>query len=426
METGTASAAEQISEPEQAWHRCRACEAPIARLFADLGSSPLANAYLTEAEIERPEPFFPLRVHVCEQCFLVQLATAVDPRVLFDDYAYFSSYSESWLHHAREYVDQVTERFALGATSSVVEVASNDGYLLQYFQERGVPVLGIEPARNVAAAAQAAGIPTQVEFFGRETGERIGASDRAADLLVANNVLAHVPDLNGFVAGVRAALKPRGVATMEFPHLLRLMEHTEFDTIYHEHVSYFSLLAVERVLMRAGLALFDVEQLPTHGGSLRIYARRKEVDEPTHERLEQLRELEASAGLDRIETYTAFDERVRQVKRDLLSFLIEAKDAGRSIVGYGAPAKATTLLNYCGVRRDFIDYVVDRSPHKQGRFLPGTHIPIRDPDEVARTKPDYLLILPWNLRDEIMEQMDHVRTFGCRFVVPIPEPTVLD
>jgi SAM-dependent methyltransferase len=425
METGTRIAAEPGAAPLGARHTCRSCGAPIAHLFADLGSSPLANAYLTEEEVGRPESFYPLRVFVCDQCFLVQLPAIIDPEALFGDYAYFSSYSESWLRHAHDYVEQVTERFNLDSTSNVIEIASNDGYLLQYFKDNGVPVLGIEPARNVAAAAEAAGIPTLVEFFGRKTGERLGASE-AADLLVANNVLAHVPDLNGFVAGVRAVMKPGGVATIEFPHLLRLIEHTEFDTIYHEHVSYFSLLAVERVLVRAGLTLFDVEELPTHGGSLRIYAGGRELDPAIDARVEDLRERELAAGLDRLETYTSFDKRVRRVKRDLLEFLTDAKRAGRSVVGYGAPAKATTLLNYCGVGGDLIDYVVDRSPHKQGRFLPGTHLPIRDPGEVAKTKPDYLLVLPWNLRDEIMQQMGHVRDFGCRFVVPIPEPTVYD
>ena len=423
MEKGTRIAAEPGAAPLGARHTCRSCGAPIAHLFADLGSSPLANAYLTEEEIGRPESFYPLRVFVCDQCFLVQLPAIVDPEALFGDYAYFSSYSESWLRHAHDYVERVTERFNLDSTSNVVEIASNDGYLLQYFKDRGVPVLGIEPARNVAAAAEAAGIPTLVEFFGRKTGERLGASE-AVDLLVANNVLAHVPDLNGFVAGVRAVLKPGGVATIEFPHLLRLIEHTEFDTIYHEHVSYFSFLAVERVFVRAGLMLFDVEELPTHGGSLRIYARGRELDSAIDARVEDLRERELAAGLDRLETYTSFDERVRRVKRDLLEFLIEAKREGKSVVGYGAPAKATTLLNYCGIGRDFIDYVVDRSPHKQGRFLPGSHLPIRATEEVARTKPDYLLILPWNRRDEIVQQMAHVREFGCRFVVPIPEPTI--
>jgi SAM-dependent methyltransferase len=425
MGTGTRIAAEAAAAPHGIRHRCRSCDAPIAALFADLGSSPLANAYLTEDEIERPESYYPLRVFVCDQCFLVQLPAVIDPEGLFADYAYFSSYSDSWLRHARDYVEQATERFHLDSSSNVVEIASNDGYLLQYFKERGVPVLGIEPARNVAAAAEAAGISTLVEFFGRELGESLGTR-RPADLLVANNVLAHVPDLDGFVAGVRAILKLDGVATMEFPHLLRLIEQTEFDTIYHEHLSYFSMLAVERVLTGAGLSLFDVEELPTHGGSLRIYASPREFDSAIERRVEDLRERELAAGLDRLETYTSFDERIRRAKRDLLDFLIDAKREGKSVVGYGAPAKATTLLNYCGIGRDFIDYVVDRSPHKQGRFLPGTHLPIRAPEEVARTKPDYLLVLPWNLRDEIVQQMAHVREFGCRFVVPIPEPTIYD
>jgi SAM-dependent methyltransferase len=426
METDLRTAAEAAAAPQQARHRCRSCGTRIHHLFADLGTSPLANAYLTADQTDDAEIFYPLRVYVCGQCFLVQLPTAVDPETLFGDYAYFSSYSDSWLRHARDYSEYVRERFNLDSTSKVVEIASNDGYLLQYFKESGVPVLGIEPARNVAAAAEAGGIRTLVEFFGREMGERLGASADAADLLVANNVLAHVPDLNGFVAGMRAVLTPTGVATMEFPHLLRLVEHTEFDTIYHEHVSYFSLLAVERVLVRAGLSIFDVEELPTHGGSLRIYASRIELGREVDARVHELRDREVSAGFARLETYTAFDERIRRAKRDLLSFLIDAKRAGRSIVGYGAPAKAATLLNFCGVGRDFIDYVVDRSPHKQGRFLPGTHLPIRSPAEVARTEPDYLLILPWNLRDEIMDQMAHVRAFGCRFVVPIPEPTIYD
>jgi SAM-dependent methyltransferase len=393
--------------------------------FADLGSSPLANTYLTEDQLEEREPFYPLRVYVCERCFLVQLPPVATPEELFVDYAYFSSYSDSWVRHARDYVERMVDRFGFGADSKVVEVASNDGYLLQHFSDRGVPVLGIEPARNVAAAAQEAGIPTLVEFFGLETAQRLHARGEASDLVVANNVLAHVPDLRDFVGGVRALLKPEGVATMEFPHVLRLIEKTEFDTIYHEHLSYFSLMTIERLFTEAGLTLFDVEELPTHGGSLRIYARRSEDARPeivAHPG--KLLQLELEAELDRIETYTGFDERVRSVKRELLEFLIGAKREGKSIVGYGAPAKATTLLNYCGIRGDFLDYVVDRSPHKQGRFLPGTHLEICDPSEVERTKPDYLLLLAWNLKDEVLEQMSHVRRFGCRFVVPIPEPTV--
>ncbi len=407
--------------------RCRSCGERLSHVFADLGSSPLANAYLTEAQLEQPEPFYPLRVYVCQGCFLVQLPQVVTPAEMFSDYAYFSSYSESWLRHARTYAEQMIERFGLDSTSKVVEIASNDGYLLQYFKERGVPVLGVEPAANVAAAAHEAGIPTLVEFFGLDTADELRLSGEEADLLVGNNVLAHVPDLAGFVEGLKLLLKPNGVVTLEFPHLLRLIENGEFDTIYHEHVSYFSLLAVERPFAHAGLALFDVEELPTHGGSLRVYLRHVEdASKPTSRRVEQLREHEREAGLERLETYTEFDERVRLVKRDLLDFLIGAKREGKSIVGYGAAAKGNTLLNYCGIRGDFVDYVVDRSPHKQGLFQPGTHLPILAPEEVEATKPDYLLLLPWNLKDEIIEQMSHVRAFGCRFVVPIPHTTVYE
>ncbi len=405
--------------------RCRSCESPLEQTFADLGSSPLANAYLAETQLADPEPFYPLHVYVCANCFLVQLPPVTTPEDLFGEYAYFSSYSETWVEHARRYVHDMIDRFGFDASSKVVEIASNDGYLLRHFQERGVPVLGIEPARNIAAAAEQAGIPTLVEFFGLATAERLRGDGETADLVVGNNVLAHVPDLGDFIAGVQALLKPGGVVTMEFPHLLRLIEKVEFDTIYHEHLSYFSLIAVQRLFAEAGLTLFDVEELPTHGGSLRIYARRDDnASIPIGPRVAELRARELDAGFDVLETYPGFDARVRRVKRDLLEFLIGAKRDGKSIVGYGAAAKATTLLNYCGIRGDFLDYVVDRSPHKQGRFLPGVHVEIRDPSEVERTRPDFLLILPWNLKDEIVEQMSHVRAFGCRFVVPIPETTV--
>jgi SAM-dependent methyltransferase len=427
MSTRTQRAADAALAAVRAKQSCRTCGAPLGHTFADLGSSPLANSYLTEAQLEEAEPFYPLRVLVCDRCFLVQLPPVATPEQLFSDYAYFSSYSESWLRHARDYAEHMVDRFGFDSGSKVVEIASNDGYLLRYFKERGVPVLGIEPARNVAASAEEAGIPTRVEFFGRETAEMLRTAGEEADLLVGNNVLAHVPDLNGFVAGLRTLLKPGGVVTMEFPHLLRLIERTEFDTIYHEHLSYFSVISVERPFEQAGLTLFDVEELPTHGGSLRIYARHAEdASKPVSASLAELRERERKAGLERLDTYMSFDERVRRVKRDLLEFLIDAERAGKSTVGYGAPAKGNTLLNYCGIRGDLLDYVVDRSPHKQGRFLPGTRLPIRDPDEVARTRPDYLLLLAWNLKDEIIEQMSHVRAFGCRFVVPIPEPTVYE
>ena len=416
------------AEPDRATsHRCRSCGAALTHAFVDLGTSPLANRYLTESELEEPEPLFPLRVYVCEGCFLVQLPPVVSPAEIFEDYAYFSSYSESWLRHARAFAEGMVERIGLDSTSRVIEIASNDGYLLRYFKEGDVRVLGIEPAVNVAAAAEEAGIPTLVEFFGLDTARRLRAEGEQADLLVGNNVLAHVPDLTGFVAGLKTLLGPRGMATMEFPHLLRLIESGEFDTIYHEHLFYFSLIAVERVFAQAGLTLFDVEELPTHGGSLRIFARHADDDsKPIEDAVGELRLRERQAGLDRLDAYESFDERTREVKRGLLDFLIQRKREGKSIVGYGAPAKGNTLLNYCGIRGDFLDYVVDRSPHKQGLFLPGTHLPILDPGAVSQTKPDYLLILPWNLRDEIMEQMSHVREFGCKFVVPIPETVVYD
>jgi SAM-dependent methyltransferase len=408
-------------------HRCGSCGAALTHVFVDLGNSPLANAYLSEAQLGGPERFYPLRVYVCDCCFLVQLPPVVSPAEMFQDYAYFSSYSDSWLGHARTYAQRMIERLDLDSTSKVIEIASNDGYLLQYFKERGVPVLGIEPAANVATAAQETGIPTLIEFFGLDSARRLRAEGEQGSLLVGNNVLAHVPDLTGFVEGLAVLLEPGGIVTMEFPHLLRLIESGEFDTIYHEHLFYFSLIAVERVFAQAGLTLFDVEELSTHGGSLRVYARHADDDsKPVETAVDELCTRERQAGLERLGVYESFDERTREVKRGLLDFLIRRKSEGKSIVGYGAPAKGNTLLNYCGIRRDFLDYVVDRSPHKQGLFLPGTHLPILDPGAVTETKPDYLLILPWNLRDEIMEQMSHVRAFGCKFVVPIPETTVYD
>jgi SAM-dependent methyltransferase len=378
--------------------------------------SPLANSILAESDLGEPEPFYPLHARVCDRCFLVQLDELASPESIFSDYAYFSSYSTTWLEHAATYAEQIARRLDLGPESLVVEIASNDGYLLQYFAEQSIPVLGVEPAANVAEVAREKGIPTEVRFFGREAARELG-DRRRADLVVANNVLAHVPDLNDFVAGIATLLAPGGVATLEFPHLLRLIEEEQFDTIYHEHFSYFSLATAERVFRAHGLALVDVEELSTHGGSLRIYA--AHAGEPG-ERVVELRAREAEAGLEDVATYTSFEARVRRAKRLLLSFFVEAKDAGETIVGYGAPAKGNTLLNYCGVGTDFIDYTVDRNPHKQGRFLPGTHIPIRAPEEVARTRPDIVFILPWNLRDEIVEEMSFVRDWGGRFVVRSP------
>ena len=404
---------------------CRFCATPLRHSFADLGTTPLANSYLTAEQLNQGETFFPLHAYVCEACFLVQLGEFAPPEAIFGDYAYFSSVSESWVDHARRYAETMTRRLGLGATSRVIEVASNDGYLLQFFQRQGIGVLGVEPAANVARVAVERGIPTVVRFFGRETAGILAAEGRRADLLVGNNVLAHVPDINDFVAGVREVLAPDGRATFEFPHLLKLIQESEFDTIYHEHFSYLSLLAVSRIFAATGLTVVEVEELPTHGGSLRVHARLAENAGAVDASVERILQTERAAGLDRIETYTAFQQTVRRTKRDLLKFLSNAKRHGRSVVAYGAAAKGNTLLNYCGIRNDFLDYVVDRSPHKQGRFLPGTRLPICGPERIAETRPDYILILPWNLQEEIVRQMAHVHAWGCRFVVPIPSVQVL-
>jgi predicted TPR repeat methyltransferase len=385
---------------------------------------PLSNAYVTAERLSAPERFLPLRALVCERCLLVQVGESGSPEEIFSDYAYFSSYSESWLGHARQYVEGIIPRLGLGAASRVVEVASNDGYLLRNFVERGISSLGIEPAANVAAAAESAGVPTLVRFFGTATAREVVQMDGRADLIAANNVLAHVPDLNDFVAGLRILLAPSGTITLEFPHLLHLLEENQFDTIYHEHFSYFSLTTVERVLSAHGLEVFDVEELPTHGGSLRVFARHSVDGEPA-EAVRALREREQQAGISRLEIYDAFGERVQAAKRSLLTFLIDAREQGKRVAAYGAAAKGNTLLNYCGIHTDLLEYVVDRNPHKQGCFLPGTHIPIHAVEKVHQTRPDYLLILPWNLREEIVEQMGHVREWGCRFVVPIPQTQVL-
>lgn len=406
---------------------CRFCAKPLTLPFADLGMSPPSNAYLKPAQLGRVEKFYPLHAWVCELCLLVQLEEFETPEQIFSDYAYFSSYSESWLAHAREYTAMMTKRFGLGAKSRVVEIASNDGYLLQYFVAAGVQVLGVEPAANVAKVAEEKGVPTLVRFFGTETAKNMVAQGKQANVLLGNNVLAHVPDLNDFVAGMKILLAPNGVITMEFPHLLRLMQENQFDTIYHEHFSYFSFLTVREVFAKHGITLFDVEELPTHGGSLRIFGRHAEdATRAVLPSVDGLLARERAAGLDKIDTYRAFEEQVKETKRRLLEFLIAAKRSGKTVVGYGAPAKGNTLLNYCGVRTDFIDYTVDLSPHKQGHFLPGVHIPIYEPERIRSTRPDYVLILPWNLKDEVMKQMADVRSWGGKFVVPIPEVKVLD
>lgn len=387
--------------------------------------SPVANAYPRKEDLYQKECFYPLHAFVCGECFLVQLAAFHTPDQMFSEYAYFSSYSETWLKHAEAYVEYMINRFGFNSRSQVVEIGSNDGYLLQYFKKSGVPVLGVEPAQNVAKVAQAANIPTSVNFFGLKTAKRLVQEGGQADLLVANNVLAQVPDLNDFVKGLRTLLKPHGIVTIEVPHLVKLMEENQFDTIYHEHFSYFSFITLQRIFAEHGLSIFDVEQLPTHGGSLRLYARHvKDATQSITTAVEDLRGRERQAGLNLLETYAAFAPRVQETKRKLLEFLIQAKRVGKSIVGYGAPAKGNTLLNYCGIRSDFIDYTVDRSPHKQNHYLPGTHIPIYHPDRIKATRPDYLLILPWNLKDEIMQQMQQIREWGGRFVVPIPQVEV--
>jgi 2-polyprenyl-3-methyl-5-hydroxy-6-metoxy-1,4-benzoquinol methylase len=406
---------------------CRFCGNQLRHTFVDLGLSPLANSYLKVEQIQQMESFYPLHTYVCEKCFLVQLPVFQTPEDIFTDYAYFSSYSESWLRHARDYVELMVERFGFNSKSQVIEIASNDGYLLQYFKEKGIPVLGIEPAKNVAKAAQEVGIQTIVKFLGTQTAKELANNGKHADLLLGNNVLAHVPDLNDFVEGMKRLLKPQGVITMEFPHLMRLIDENQFDTIYHEHFSYFSFITVEKVFQRHGLAIFDVEELTTHGGSLRIYARHNDnVAEPISERILKLKKREETAQFNKLECYLSFAEKVKETKRNTLDFLIMAKREGKSIAGYGAPAKGNTLLNYCGIRTDFIDYTVDLSPHKQGHYLPGTHIPIYHPDKIKETRPDYLLILPWNIKDEIMKQMAHIRDWGGEFVVLIPEVKVFE
>jgi hypothetical protein len=404
---------------------CRFCGTTLRHTFVDLGMSPLCETYLAAEQLNQMEPFYPLQVFVCEKCFLVQLQEYVSAESIFTEYAYFSSYSESWLAHAKAYTVQMTERFALGPHSQVVEVASNDGYLLQYFVAASIPALGIEPAANVAAAATKRGVPTLVQFFDRQSAAQLAAEGKKADLLLGNNVLAQVPDVNNFVAGLAVLLKPGGVITMEFPHLMCLMEQSQFDTIYHEHFSYFSLLSVEKIFSAAGLAVFDVDLLPTHGGSLRIYARHKEDRSNSEsQRLLSLRAKEEAAGLARLESYSAFAERVKETKYALIEFLVGAHRAGKQVAGYGAPGKGNTLLNYCGLRSDLLTYTVDRNPYKQGKYLPGSHIPIHSPERIGETRPDFVLILPWNLRDEIMQQLAYIREWGGRFVVPIPSVRV--
>jgi SAM-dependent methyltransferase len=404
---------------------CRFCGAQLRHTFVDLGMSPLCESFLEADRANAMEAFFPLHVYVCEECLLVQLQEYVTPAEIFTEYAYFSSFSDAWLAHCRDYVTMISERLNLSSDSLVVELASNDGYLLQWFVERGVPVLGIEPALNVAAVAVEKGIPTVTEFFGTQLASRLAGEGTTADLVLGNNVLAQVPDLNSFVEGIKLILKPAGVVTIEFPHLQRLIEGNQFDTIYHEHFSYFSLLSVERIFDAHGLRIFDVDELWTHGGSLRIYAGHAGNEALVESSaLTELRRREMDLGYTDMATYGAFDEQARETKRKLLAYLIDAKRAGKTIAGYGAPGKGNTLLNYCGIRTDFVDFTVDRNPYKHGRVLPGTHIPIFPPEKIAEARPDVILILPWNLKDEIIRQLDYARAWGVEFVVPIPEVTI--
>jgi hypothetical protein len=406
---------------------CRHCGTPLVTMFADLGATPVSNDYLTESQLNAGEPYYPLRALVCDACFLVQLQDVRRADDLFrEDYAYFSSISSSWLAHAKNYATSMTERFSLDSESLVVELASNDGYLLQYFSDMSIPVLGVEPCKSVAEAAiQEKGIRTEIEFFGRATAVLLREKYGAADLMAANNVLAHVPDINDFVGGVQEILAEQGVMTFEFPHLMNLIEFNQFDTIYHEHFSYLSLLSVKSVVQKAGLRVFDVEKLPTHGGSLRVFVCHEAAKWRPTEGLSELEKLEDAAGLADIETYKTYAEKVRETKRSLLTLLIELKRQGKVIVGYGAPAKGNTLLNYCGIGADMLEFTVDRAPSKQGMYLPGTRLPILKPEAIAEVRPDYVLILPWNLKSEIMTDMAHIREWGGQFIVPIPSAKIV-
>ncbi len=408
--------------------KCRFCGKTLAFSVVDLGMSPLCQKHVKPEHGNDMEKFYPLHAFVCDNCWLMQLEEFATPDEIFaDEYAYFSSFSDSWLEHARKYSDLMLSRFGINSGNLVVEIASNDGYLLQWFLEKGIPVLGIDPAGNVAQVANEKGIRTEVRFFGKNTANELSEKYGKADLLLGNNVLAHVPDINDFVSGMKKMLNSEGIITMEFPHLQRLIERNQFDTIYHEHFSYLSFVAVNRIFTHHGITLFDVEELPTHGGSLRIYGRHVyDHKKKVTDKVQELLQREIDLGFESLDYYSMFEEKVKETKRKILEFLIEAKRNGKSIVGYGAPGKGNTLLNYCGIRTDFIDYTVDMSPHKQGNFLPGTHIPILHPDVIKETKPDYVFILPWNLKDEIMNQHKYVRDWGGKFVVPIPEIMILE
>jgi SAM-dependent methyltransferase len=406
--------------------KCRFCGSDLSETFVDLGMSPLCETYPAATDLNRGETYYPLHAYVCGKCFLVQLEEYERAENIFSDYAYFSSFSDSWLRHADNYCAQMKSRLALNEQSFVVEVASNDGYLLQYFVQRGIPVLGIEPAANVAEAAVKKGVPTLVKFFGAQLARELVEQGRSADLVLGNNVLAQVPDLNDFVEGLKILLKPEGVLTLEFPHLSRLIEHNEFDTIYHEHFSYFSLLTTMQIMQAHGLRVFDVQELQSHGGSLRVFVCREEAQtHPGEANVGRVLEQEKAEGLDTVQGYRSFARRVKETKLALLEILLSAAQEGKTVAGYGAPGKSATLLHYCGIGRDLIEYTVDRSPYKQGRVLPGTHIPIYHPDRIRERKPDYVVILPWNLQREIVEQLQYIREWGGKFIVPIPKATIL-
>lgn len=402
--------------------KCRFCKTTLEDVFIDLFNSPASNSFLTEAQLNEPETYFPLKVFTCPSCFLVQLDEYQSSAEHFsNDYVYFSSFSTSWLAHAKRYTDAMTERFGLNGQSQVMEIASNDGYLLQYFLEKKIPVLGIEPTKNTAAVAISKGIETMTEFFGVAFAEKLAGSGRKADLLLGNNVLAHVPDINDFVGGMKVILKPTGVITMEFPHLYQLVANNQFDTIYHEHFSYLSFYTVQQVFAAAGLTLFDVEELPTHGGSLRIYGRHTE--DTTHAvspRVEAMLQKEKAAGMKEMGYYQSFQQAAEKIKLDLLAFLVEQKRAGKKVAAYGAAAKGNTLLNFCGVKADLIDFVMDANPHKQNKFLPASHIPVHDESYLRAKKPDFVLIMPWNLEAEIVAQLNYIKEWDAQFVIPIP------
>ncbi len=405
--------------------KCRFCNAAVSDIFVDLGVSPLSNSYLKEKDLQGKEDYYPLKPLMCRNCFLVQLPELEKAENIFtSDYAYFSSFSETWLDHVKKYADEMIKRFSVDKSSFIIEIASNDGYLLQYFKEKNIPVLGIEPAHNVAAVAIKKGIPTLINFFNAALAMELKSEGKVANLIIGNNVLAHVPNLNDFIQGIKIVLKSDGLTTMEFPHLLRLVEENQFDTIYHEHFSYFSFITVEKIFKHHGLTIFDVDEIPTHGGSLRIYACHAESTRSISDKVQILRDKEKKAGLNNMEFYHSFSEKVKKTKREILSFLINLKESGKSIAAYGAPAKGNTLLNYCGIRTDFIEFTVDRNPHKQGCYLPGSRIPIYHPDMLKKAKPDYVVILPWNLKEEIMEQVSYIRMWGGQFVTLIPSVQV--